>query len=309
MAYRPAGMRMSVSQSPVLLKRGRDSDDSDDSSPSPTRRRLESDESDESEEEEKEEVPAPYPIPDSNSTSSEGKTPSTTPDTLNDDRPPLSEEAVWEFHRKGAEYQRWIADPTLDGCKCGRSSLTLFELFNNSNRKARFHCISNHFGDPPEHIAENLEESGLPSTEKKYRFATLTHHGPDKDGYKSETEFTGPNWSNVALAQYTFDHPIDTLKYLYFINVQNKETLPYVQESLYPRWDIDWPMVNKLERQIWEHGTHEYQEILGTALGKAAACLVLGAWDRGTHRIARVHTLGRDYQIHLRFDIEPLPGH
>ncbi|KAJ5420327.1 hypothetical protein N7465_002846 [Penicillium sp. CMV-2018d] len=87
----------------------------------------------------------------------------------------------------------------------------------------------------------------------------------------------------------------------------NEETLSYVQEILYPRHDVDWPHVDRIEGHVWEYGTEDYREILGTKLGNAAACLVLGAWERGTHRIARVHTLGRQYHIHLRFDIEPIP--
>lgn len=236
----------------------------------------------------------------------------------------MSNEQVCEFYRKGAAFQAWIAGPNLGGCQCGQSRITLFNLFNNSNKRDRFTCPENHFDDPPRTIQEDLENLGFPTTEKGYRFTRLTHHGLDKDGYKRETEYqhsfakgvligeviyryTGPHWSNVAIAQYKFDHPIDTLKYLYFTNVQNDETLPYVQEILYPRHDVDWPELNRIESQVWEYDTEEYKEILGTQLGKAAACLVLGAWERGTHRIARVLTLGREYQIHLRFDIEPLP--
>ncbi|KAJ5186333.1 hypothetical protein N7449_011097 [Penicillium cf. viridicatum] len=307
-----------------LRKRGLYEDDC--SSPrSPTRRRLTSKPAELAESSESSESPLSYPIPDDNSVSSDGKIPPTPRDNVSDDdRPPVSGEQVDEYYRKGAAYEAWIADPTQGGCQCGQSKDTLFELFNNSDKKKRFNCPENHFDNPPRPIQEDLEQLGLPTKGKSCRFTRLTHHGYDKDGYKRESEYqhcfaegviigeciyryTGPNWSNIAIAQYKFDHPIDTLKYLYFTNVQNEETLPYVQEILYPRHDVNWPYVDRIESQVWEYGTEDYREILGTKLGKAAACLVLGAWERGTHRIARVHTLGRAYNIHLRFDIEPIP--
>ena len=242
---------------------------------------------------------------------------------LGDEKPPLSDDEVCGFHEKGAAYQAWIANPTLGGCHCGQARQTLFDLFNNSNKRERFTCPVNHFDDPPKSIRDDLKNLGLPITNKKYRFTRLFHYGYNKDGDKKETQYqhsfakgaliaeciyryTGPHWSNVAIAQYSFDHPIDTLKYLYFTNIVNEETLPYVQEILYPRHDLDWPTRDRLVSHAWEYGTEEYRELLGTQLGKAAACVVLGAWERGTRRIARIHTIGREYEIHLRFDIEAI---
>ncbi|KAF4770838.1 hypothetical protein N7455_007137 [Penicillium solitum] len=301
-----------------LRKRGLNEVDGCSSPRSPTRRRLAS----------KSAEPAeslfPYPIPDDNSVSSDGQIPPLFADDESDDRPPVSDEQVDKYYQKGAAYEAWIADPTRDGCPCAQSEHTLFGILNHSDKKKRFHCSDNQFDDPPPPIQDDLAQLGFPTKGKRCRFARLTLHGYDENGYKRETEYqhslaegviigeciyryAGPNWSDIALAQYKFDHPIDTLKYLYFINIQNEETLPYVQEILYPRHDVDWPRADRIESQVWEYGTEDYREILGTKLGNAAACLVLGAWERGTHRIARVHTLGRQYHIHLRFDIEPVP--
>ncbi|KAJ5419602.1 uncharacterized protein N7487_003152 [Penicillium crustosum] len=303
-----------------LFKRGLNEVDDSSSSRSPTRRRLASKSA------EPAESLVPYPIPDDNSISSDGQLPPLPPgDASDDNSPPVSDEQVAEYYRKGAAYEAWIADPTRDECPCELSEHTLFGLLNHSDKKKRFHCSENQFDDPPLPIQEDLEKLGFRAKGKRCRFARLTLSGYDKDGYKKETEYqhsfaegliigeciyryAGPNWSHIALAQYKFDYPIDTLKYLYFTNVQNEETLPYVQEILYPRHGIDWPRVDRIQSQVWEHGTEGYREILGTKLGNAAACLVVGAWERGTHRIARVHTLGRLYHIHLRFDIEPVPA-
>ncbi|KAJ5185694.1 hypothetical protein N7491_006435 [Penicillium cf. griseofulvum] len=303
-----------------LRKRGsqkrRRADDGSDSSRSPTRRRLAPSSPG---------SPPPYPLSDDISVSSRGKTPPTPTSSISDGKPPLTDEEVYEFHRKGTEYQGWIADPNLGGCQCEQSTTTMFELFNNSNTSERFTCPTNHFDDPPAPIHEDLEELGLPIKEHKYRLTRLLLCGCDEEGYRRETEyrhtfmkgvmigeciyrFDGPHWSDIAIAQYKFDHPIDTLHYLYFTNVENDESLHYVQQILYPRHEVRWPWSNRIERQTWEYDTDEYKEILGTKLGKAAACLVLGAWDRGTYRIARVHTLSRTFRIHLRFDIEAIPA-
>ncbi|CAI7591193.1 unnamed protein product [Penicillium discolor] len=271
-----------------LRKRGLGEVDGCSSPRSPSRRRLVSKSA------EPAESLLPYPIPDDNSVSSDGQIPPLLPDNESDDRPPVSDEQVGKYYQKGATYEAWIADPTRDGCPCAQSEHTLFGILNHSDKKKRFHCSENQFADPPPPIQDDLAQLGFPTKEGViigeciYRYA-------------------GPNWSDIALAQYKFDHPIDTLKYLYFTNVQNEETLPYVQEILYPRHDVDWPCADRIESQVWEYGTEEYREILGTKLGNAAACLILGAWERGTHCIARVHTLGRQYHIHLRFDIEPVP--
>ncbi|KAJ5459201.1 hypothetical protein N7530_011145 [Penicillium desertorum] len=326
MAYRPAGLRKPVAQrEQVLGKRRRSQDDTSETSSSTTRRRLttESKESsDLAECPQWPQSPIPYPIPDGSLSDCEIALLPTN--SVTDDRPPVSDDQVGEYHLKGHAYQAWIADPTLSGCRCGRARKTLFELLNANNETERFTCPENYFDDPPLYIQEDLQQLGLPKRQKKYRFARLLHYGYDRNSYKRESQYqhsiaegvliaeciyryTGPHWSNIAIAQYSFDHPIDTLKYLYFTNVQNDETLPYVQEILYPRHDVDWPKLNQIESQTWEYDTDEYKEILGTKLGKAAACLVIGAWERGTHRIARIHTLGRQYEIHLRFDIEALP--
>jgi hypothetical protein len=58
---------------------------------------------------------------------------------------------------------------------------------------------------------------------------------------------------------------------------------------------------------IAEHGTPEYEEILGTQLGRAVACLMISAFPRGTMRIYRIIPyLVASADVELRFDIEPV---
>ncbi|KAJ5926475.1 hypothetical protein N7516_008248 [Penicillium verrucosum] len=318
---------MADNTAPRLRKRKLSEEDDCSSPRSPTRRRLTSKSAEPAKSPkspERPKSPLPYPIPDDSSISSGGKTPSQPWDDLFPNKPPVSDDQVNEYYRKGALYEVWIADPTRDGCPCRQSELTLYELLNHSDKKKRFTCPENQFNVPPKPIHEDLQQVGHPVEYKTYRYTKLTRYDLDKDGCKRQTEYShsiregviigedinrfgGPNWSDIALAQYKFDHPIDTLKHLYFTYVQNDETLPYMEEILYPRHHVRWPFVDRPQNQVWEYGTREYREILGTKLGKSAACLVIGAWERGTHRIARVHTLGRAGSIHLRFDIEPIP--
>ncbi|KAK9850295.1 uncharacterized protein MYU51_012167 [Penicillium brevicompactum] len=112
----------------------------------------------------------------------------------------------------------------------------------------------------------------------------------------------GPNWSEVALAHYNDVCPdINTLKYVYVSDIVNKETAPYVKKKLYDNKKFK-PKDEPVAR-YWKHGTEEYQRILGTAIGKGVACLVLGAWPRGTHRITQIKSFFWSQSLQLRFDI------
>ncbi|KAJ5951176.1 uncharacterized protein N7479_009589 [Penicillium vulpinum] len=333
MQFKPSGRRLPSTSQPRPPKRRRNEEDDDDSSPSPTRRRLssnapessdsenDSESSDSENDSESSEGPPPYPIQQYSSPSSDGNR-IKTPSSPVSDLPPVSEEQVYEYYRQGSRFQAWIADPSIAGCRYARATSTLFDMFNNDNDRERFTCPRNHFDDPPSNIQEDVSQLGLPITGNRHRFTELVLHGFDADGCKRESEYqhsiaegvmigeaiyrwTGPHWSDIAVAQYKFDHDIDTLKYIYFTNVQNEETLPYLEDILYPRYGIEWPTSGEMQWRAWGYETDEYREILGTRLGKSAACFVLGAWERGTRRIARIHTFGSHYQIHLRFDIEP----
>ncbi|KAJ5482257.1 hypothetical protein N7475_001069 [Penicillium sp. IBT 31633x] len=236
--------------------------------------------------------------------------------------PPLSHEVVRAFREKGAAYQTWIANPAEIGCAVLRSTDTIAALLNNNEREKRFKCRESQYTRPPDALCQDLEKVGLPTT-KTYRFTQLSQVGYDEQGHKRQTQYThsstegafiaeaivrytGPNWSNIALAQYRFDHDIDTLRYVYFVNVVNDETMIYVRDVLYQKYQLLWVDHGRAGSHIWKYGTPDYQEILGTKLGKAVACLVLGAWERGTHRIARVCTEVEDDMLNMRFDIESI---
>jgi hypothetical protein len=251
----------------------------------------------------------------------EGKTPPGSEE--GSDVPAITNELVQMYRDRGAVYQAWIADPARAGCPVQLSEVTVADLFRNKVKQGGFRCLQSEYSRPKGALREDLRRLGLPIT-KQYRHTELMLFGVDKQGYKRYSEYshffatgvfiaesifryTGPNWSDVALAQYKYDHDVNTLKHLYYVNVINEQTLPYVRNTLYPRHNLAWSLPNQRESHTWEYGTREYQEILGTQLGKAAACVVLGAWDRGTHRIARIVTDVEKSRLHMRFDFEAIP--
>lgn len=97
---------------------------------------------------------------------------------------------------------------------------------------------------------------------------------------------------------------MEDLKYVFQCNIINPETMLFVQKSLYVAANgLGWPD-DRL--RVWEEDTAEYQALLGTRLAKGVAYLVLGAFPRGTRRIARIVTWGGRYipYVQMRFDIE-----
>ena len=99
----------------------------------------------------------------------------------------------------------------------------------------------------------------------------------------------GPHWNEIARTLYDSDFGIETLIHV-FSAVVNIETARYVKHELYPKYNRTLSKGPDGDCIIVQHGESEYQEILSTSLGKAAACLVLSSFPRGTMRISRVLT-------------------
>ncbi|KAJ5943161.1 hypothetical protein N7516_003329 [Penicillium verrucosum] len=213
----------------------------------------------------------------------------------------------------GALRASWIRDPTKN-CPIGPSQLTMQNMAESGwgirHQKRHF---------PPDQIYEETVELGL-SGEKVYRKIVLWKSGVSRGQYwvHDYTLKTGPGvifatdsfrpdsayWAQIAQAFYQGEHPIEDLKYVFQCNIINPETILFVQESLYVAANgLGWPD-DRL--RVWEEGTAEYQALLGTRLAKGVAYLVLGAFPRGTRRIARIVTWGGRYipYIQMRFDIE-----
>ncbi|KAK4864870.1 hypothetical protein LT330_001493 [Penicillium expansum] len=115
---------------------------------------------------------------------------------------------------------------------------------------------------------------------------------------------TGVFMSEVCQAIYQNHFPIDTLKYVYMLDVCNTDTRSFVRDELYTRSNgLAWP-----DDQIrdWVSGTPEFEALLGTKLGQTVAYLVLGAFRRGTRRISRIRIYHSFEALQLQFAIEEI---
>ncbi|KAJ5184460.1 hypothetical protein N7491_007675 [Penicillium cf. griseofulvum] len=230
----------------------------------------------------------------------------------------VSDNTVANYRIIGAQYQAWIAGRTTTACPIQRSRVTWEDLVHHPIEDYSFEVYLNEFRSTPEEVG-SIESTGL-STGINWRYVFLRRYG-HWDGGREEgwtvyqhrtglgaifaeniTRRFGPYWAQVAQAQYQLDNPIDTLRYVYFTNVQSLYTWPYVEIHLYPRHGLHW--FDDPEPQCWSYGTREYQELLGTKLGRGVARLVLGAWPRGTHRIDSIYTWTFVGNLQMRFDIE-----
>ncbi|CAI7608038.1 unnamed protein product [Penicillium glandicola] len=231
-----------------------------------------------------------------------------------------SDSVVANYRAIGTQYQAWIANTATTECPIRRSGITWADLVHNSVEERRFEVYLNEFRSTPEEVG-NIESAGL-SMGTDWRYVVLRQYGywdhGRQEGWsiyhhrtglgaifvENITRRFGPYWTQVAQAQYQLDNPIDTLRHVYFLNVQNLHTWPYVEIHLYPRHGLHW--FDNHGPQCWEYGTREYQEILGTKLGRGVARLVLGAWPRGTHRIDTIYTWTFIGNLQMRFDIKQI---
>ncbi|KAJ5488156.1 hypothetical protein N7453_011610 [Penicillium expansum] len=229
----------------------------------------------------------------------------------------VSDDTVANYRAIGAQYQAWIAGPTPTSCPIRRSRVTWADLVHPLEENG-FEVYLDDFRSTPEEVG-NIASTGL-STGNTWHYVYLRQYGYWDDGrqegytvyqhrtglgaifVENITRQFGPYWAQVAQAQYQLDNHIDTLRHVYFINVQNLHTWPYVEFHLYPRHDLHW--FDDYEPQCWEYGTREYQELLGTKLGRGVARLVLGAWPRGTHRIDNIFTWTYVGNLQMKFDIK-----
>ena len=233
-------------------------------------------------------------------------------------------ETVNRYQATGAQFEDWMANtnPTGPACPVVQSTLTLDDLVKgNPPRKAIFDIWEVGFVAPPAEIRGTLKSAGLPhdTRVKNYRYSKMNSSEamrkvPSYEHYIVEGAIIvkavyrkerGPQWNDVALALYKHEAAIDTLRYVYYTTVENTETQPLVGKVLYK--NLPGPgSETELSFRIWRMHTPEFQQILGTKLGRATSRLVLAAWPRGTHQIPRINTWFLSGNLHMRFDIEPI---
>lgn len=228
---------------------------------------------------------------------------------------PMDFEAIYEY--QGHEYtgqtlQRWINDPSfsaLQECKIQRSQLKLHHLQ---------HLL--YQGEPPYHPLQ-VQDFGVKRLEgwSKLSIIELDPHGlPPRERINVWQGLTapgilvieeikrkhGPYMSEISQAVYENSFPLESLKQVFMLDVENVDTVQFVSQRLYTTLNgLEWPDETI---RYWEYGTPEFKGLLGTKIGKVVAHFVLGAFERGTRRIVRIGTSFMFDFLQMRFDIEEI---
>lgn len=112
-----------------------------------------------------------------------------------------------------------------------------------------------------------------------------------------------PHISSASLCIYLHAQgPIEEIKYIFFDNIANPQTRGLLTE-IFPQW---W---NEPVKELFpfDHGTHEYTEIMGSRIGRMVGHIILGGFPPGTRRIARINVYKPVIGVmSLRFDIESI---
>jgi hypothetical protein len=193
-------------------------------------------------------------------------------------------------------------------------------MLNSADPADRWEVRENNWVDRPLEL-HDTHQIDLPSNPGTYHRLHISKLGTDEEGkqkwneYKGRTTLgtifaedntrvDGPHWNELAKAHYESNYDINSLKFVFRLNVVNRTTMPYVDSVLYPRFGLDL-MQDQTVRK-WAYNTDEYKEILGTTLGKGVGALVLSAFPRGTRRITQIVTWTHQGDLQIRFDIADL---
>ncbi|KAJ9482540.1 hypothetical protein VN97_g10887 [Penicillium thymicola] len=228
---------------------------------------------------------------------------------------------VTRYRKKGAQYQAWIDDPQAPGCRIKPATLTIEEMTDEA-QSMPWAVDESYFAVEPMALeGGDVESMNIARGGPRWRYTYLRRDpGPNtSEANEFEHRVTrgvlvaeriyredGPHWNEVARAQYLLDFNLKTLRHVIFTDVGNEETAPYIRDELYPRRGVIWSQAQNVDCMVFKHGSAEYQELLGTKLGKATACLILSSFPRGTMRITRIVTWCNSTAPQMRFEIEPV---
>ena len=220
---------------------------------------------------------------------------------------------------KGGELQQQINDPDVS---CDIQPNTL--KYESLRRSDGWSTMIIHCG-PPADVSSDLMALGFPIQENTYlqysaaRMVTnsrtgelrnlnvVTMHASEGvltiDDIERNKDGGPPYTSQILQALYQRNFDVLSIRNIYVCCVQNEQTSDFVTEVLHSSLnDLQIPDVG-----TWEYDTPEYQALLGTRIGAVVVYFVLGAYTRGTRRIARVTTWFNGFQarnLQMRFDLE-----
>ncbi|CAI7631340.1 unnamed protein product [Penicillium glandicola] len=230
---------------------------------------------------------------------------------------------VTRYKNTGAQYQAWIDDPQEPGCQIQPATLTIEQLTDETQQLPWAIHESYFTVEPMALEGGDVESMNIARGGPRYRYTHLQRDPGPNTLEANEFEHRvargvlvaeriyredGPHWNEVARAQYLLDFNLNTLRHVLFTDIENEETAPYIRHELYPRHGVLWPQASTVDCMVFEHGSVEYQELLGTKLGKGVACLILSSFPRGTMKITRIVTWSNTTLPQMRFEIEPVIG-
>jgi hypothetical protein len=208
-----------------------------------------------------------------------------------------------DIQEDGALRQTWLADSNLP-CPIAGSTLTHTDLSNGGWRIIREATTT------PLMTAEFAEKLGMRAGRGLDYVRTTAIRGDNKSVCTSRGGFliihsitnrSGPDVphvSEICLAIYKQDHPVSDLYHIIVENIKNEGTERFIVDVIQP---------GEEEYNVYEYNTPMYQALLGTPVGKTVAAMVLGAFPRGTAKIARIHFVVDPWYgqvVHLAFDLE-----
>ncbi|CAI7565924.1 unnamed protein product [Penicillium pancosmium] len=203
-----------------------------------------------------------------------------------------------EFQEEGALRQAWITYPNIP-CPIDEDS---WDINTHPN------------GLPHSYTSVQMQDINLPNQQYQLTTAEMYSDKGDTDlSFKGRAgqgvlfiedvmrskRSTGPWISEISKLVYEDHFALDTLRHVFVTNISNAETKAFVDARL---------NLGK-EEKVWESDAPQFQEILGTRIGKLVAYLLLGAFPRGTREISRIAMWTTGHQvkcIQSRFDIEEI---
>lgn len=214
---------------------------------------------------------------------------------------------------RGAQLARWIDDPNEPGCPIPLNSTTFDQLVHNAesfgrSQRQKSPDMESYLLLPPqsdpsqsqmgyylwtmmfnEDVFVGITAPGVIALQAINR-RIPTHSSPIETPHPSE----------IALSLYEHDiGGLESLRYVFALSIVNIQTQHLIVNDMCATWPMTTP-------EIWECGTQEYEQILGTRIGRTIGYLVLGGFPRGSRRIARVVVYCADGSLGIRFDIDTI---
>ncbi|KAJ5241968.1 uncharacterized protein N7469_000295 [Penicillium citrinum] len=236
------------------------------------------------------------------------------------------------FQQAGELRRQWLDNSNDQSCLIKKSQLTLIDIQARYNIEGPIndgHQVSIIITDQLPllglHIEREIEtaksvySSWSIANDEIFWSGAMGEGMISVDNIERTKGSNAPSISEVTLALFNALFNIEDLKYIFVTDVLNEETLQFIRKKLYSNVNnIQWPegkqdgQTELGQPQTWEHGTAEFDAILGTRIGKLVAYIVLGGFPRGTVRIARIITwpsldLRSQYTgtpANMRFDVE-----